>query len=304
MSEFIQERKLPLWKTVGEVLGSSVGNFFRFISIVWFPLLILSALNLGAILLLPDYLPKLMAAMSDPSGIGQVLLIGLGLVVFQALISSMIGVVWHRRVLLGEKPRGFIYFKIGKLEVSYFLYSFLIAIFIMLIAAVTGGIASAIIGAAAGGDSSQGGIVLASGIGLVGFIVMMFVGLRSILALPGVAVSQSSPIGTSWAITKGNCWRMFWGFFLLGVVYLILLQIGSGIAGVWGAGTEAQGVEVMKILQGQPANLNILLIYQGISFVVAMYFVMVFTSFLAVSYRHLSGGLHADAEQVFGDGEV
>lgn len=304
MSEFIQEQKLPLWSTIGEVLGGSISNFLRFVSIVWFPLLILAGLNVGGILLLPDYLPKLMAMMSDPSGIGQLLLIGLGLVVFQALISSMIGVVWHRRVLLGEKPRGFIYFKIGKLEVSYFLYSFLIVIFIVFIAAMTGGLASVIIGVTAESDSSQVGMLFGSGLGVVGFFFMMFVGLRSILALPAVAVSQSRPIRTSWAIAKGNCWRMFWGFFILGVVYLILMQIVSGIAGAWGAGTEAQGQEMMKILQGQPADLNMLLIYQAITFVVSIYFVMVFTTFLAVCYRHLSGGLNANAEQVFGDGEA
>ncbi|MBV1934430.1 MAG: hypothetical protein KUG59_07060 [Parvibaculaceae bacterium] len=304
MSEFIQERKLPLWKTVGEVLGSSVGNFLRFISIVWFPLLILTGMSLGSIVLLSDYLPKLTAMMTDPEGILQLVLVGLGLIIFQMLISSMICVVWSRRVLLDEKTRGFIYFKIGKLEVSYLLYSFLIMAFIMVIATVTGGVGGGIIGGTAGGDSSQVGIVLASGIGLVGFFFMMFVGLRSTLALPAVTVSQSSPMRSSWAITRGNCWRIFWGVFILGVVYLILLQIASSIAGVWGVGGEAQGLEMAKILQGQPADLNTLLIYQGISFLVSTYFMMLITSFLAVSYRHLSGGLHADAEQVFGDGEV
>lgn len=290
MSDFVQERKLPVMATVSEVLGGSFLHFFNLISIAWFPLILLFGVSLGAVYLTPTMVDP---TALNPSDMGEFLGVVLVAQIFQAFLYAMIAVVWHRRVLLGESPSGSIYLKFGKREIFFILYLLLIGVFAF---AIVGGAFALTFAAASAGGGSIGTVILP-----VSYVLFMFVYLRSILVLPAVAVSQSEPMRTSWAITRGNCWRLFWGFFLIGLVALIVFAVVFSITGlVSGGGFAMEGF--VKILTGQ-ADTSTLMLHQATNMIFSVYFMMVSITFLSVSYRHLSGDVNAatDAEAVFGE---
>ncbi|MBL4836009.1 MAG: hypothetical protein JKY34_00405 [Kordiimonadaceae bacterium] len=291
MSDFVQDRKLPVMATVSEVLGGSFLHFFNLISIAWFPLILLFGVSLGAVYVTPTMVDP---AALNPSDMGEFLGIALVAQIVQAFLYTMIAVVWHRRVLLGENPTGPIYLKFGKREIFFILYLLLIGVFAFVIVGGAFGLTFA--------TASVGGGLIGTVILPVGYILFMFVYLRSILVLPAVAVSQSKPLRTSWAITRGNCWRLFWGFFLIGLVALIVFAIVFIITGLVSGGGELGVQEYLKIFS-EKSDMSTIMTFQVTSMVFSVYFMMVGITYLSVCYRHLSGDVNAatDAEAVFGE---
>ncbi|MBL4836008.1 MAG: hypothetical protein JKY34_00400 [Kordiimonadaceae bacterium] len=291
MSGFVQERKLPVIETVSEVLRGSYAHFVDLVKAAWFPLVLLSALELGVV---PWDTNERGASVGGLTGISISGGIGWVSLICQALLYVMIAVVWHRRVLLGESPSGSIYFKFGRREIHFVLYALLIGLFAVVI---FGGVYG--LGIWRTGGRAFGSIwVVFLGCGLFTFVY-----LRSTLVFPAVALSQSEPWKTSWAITRGNCWRLFWGFFLIGVVTTIVVSILWFIAGlVSGNDLSVQQYSSMSAIN---SNVATLALYGAISVISSVYFMMVGVTFLSVSYRYLAGGedTQSDAEAVFGDAD-
>ena len=295
MPDFVQDRKLPVVATVSEVFGGSFLHFFNLLSIAWFPLALLLAMNIGVILLLPTA--------TDPSNAGAFAGSIFAFQIASIFLYAMVAVVWHRRVLLGENPSGPIYFKIGKREIFFILYLLLITLFAVLIVGVAAGLAVAVLGGLNLENATPGAIMSAGVVAVVGYVLFLYVYLRSALVLPAVAVGQKEPLRTSWAITKGNVWRLIGGFLVILLAYFVVSGIVFAVTSVFSSGSEMDMQGFMKILSGQ-ADTSTLLFYQIINMVFSVYLMMVSITYLSVCYRHLSDGVDASADAVFGDGKV
>ena len=291
MSELFLERKLPVIETVSEVLRGSFAHFVDLVRAAWFPLVLLSGLELGVV---PWDSNERGASVGGLTGVSM-LWGGVSVsLICQALLYVMIAVVWHRRVLLGESPSGSIYFKFGRREILFVLYALLIGLFA---AVIFGSIYGLGIGAS---QNRAFGIVL---VGPFGYGLFMFVYLRSALVFPAVALSLPEPWKISWAITKGNCWRLFWGFFLIGVVTSIVVSILWSVVGL--VGGDGLSVQQYSNISTTNSNAAQQILYGVITVISSTYFMMVGVTFLSVSYRYLSGGedTQSDAEVVFGDAD-
>lgn len=291
MSYFEQERKLPVIETVSEVLRGSFAHFVELVRAAWFPLILLSALELGVV---PWGTNERGTSVGGLTGISMFWGIGWVSLICQALLYVMIAVVWHRRVLLGESPSGSFYFKFGRREMLFAFYALLIGLFAVVIVGVVYGL-----GIWWSGGRTFGTIWVV----FFGYGLFMFVYLRSTLVFPAVALSQPEPWKISWAITKGNCWRLFWGFFLIGVVTSIVVSVLWSVVGL----VAGDGLSVQQYSNISTTNSNAAqqILYGVITVISSTYFMMVGVTFLSVSFRYLSGGedTQSDAEVVFGDAD-
>ena len=124
-----------------------------------------------------------------PAGAGEMFLLSL----FAVVSSLWIAVGWHRFVLTGETPPGFVPRWHGSEMLSYFGRSLLIGLLLIAIASVIGGLA---LGLAAQVPALTGMVVF----GLVGLCSYVF--FRLGLVLPAAALGQSLKLRESWDATK------------------------------------------------------------------------------------------------------
>lgn len=133
---------------------------------------------------------------------------GMGLSVILVLVVSLItgiwiAVAWHRYVLLGEVPTGYVPPFMGERMGQYFIKSLLIGLVLMVLGMILGMIVGLLFGR----------LMAASGVFVTLFLMavmvqvpMIFLGLRMAAALPGTALGQNPALMAGWQATAGE-WR-------------------------------------------------------------------------------------------------
>jgi hypothetical protein len=205
--------KLPVFETVGNAISYSLKNLVVMVKLCW--LWILAVIATGAIVfLLFVQGGSVYEGESEASGPPAAFFFAIlpVLAVYVAALYS-VAVGWHRRLLLGEEP-GWIYLRFGLRELGYLGYS--IAIFLV------GGL-GIFVGAAitAVGSGLPEGAAAPIGFAVIfaGVLAMFLVLARLHLVLPGVAVGdRRMSLKESFALTRGNGWRIVGGFLLIGLL--------------------------------------------------------------------------------------
>lgn len=145
-----------------------------------------------------------------------------------SLILSCVYVALTRASTLAdyEPPKLPFYFAFGGRELRYFivrlLYALLIIFATLILAAAGAGVAAF---AAAGFGAVEGeakALIVAptAAVGVLLFLVWLWVLLRFLPALPIAAVENRIAFGDAWKMTKGNFWRLL----LSGVMFLAILE--------------------------------------------------------------------------------
>lgn len=132
---------------------------------------------------------------------------GMGLGVVLVLVVSLItgiwiAVAWHRYVLLGEMPAGFVPPFMGERLGQYFIKSLLIGLVLMVLGMILGMIVGTLFGRLMMGGMLMGMLLMAVTVQ----VPMIFLGLRLAAALPGTALDQNPPLMAGWQATTGE-WR-------------------------------------------------------------------------------------------------
>lgn len=239
-------RKLPVFRSFGEVYAGVFTHFFELARAAWLPLALWVAVGLlagwwmnhamFAVLSDPTMTPEEMSK-AQTAAFMKIMPQFYGLIFLQFLLLPIAAVDFHRFVLLGERRRGVAGsgFDLGRKEWLYIWSSIkLFLLFVLLMLPVFGVLM--VVGAGASIFAGQGlenlnsgnlspaailAMVVAYGVALC---ALSMVSCRLALVLPHVALGNPSELRFIWDQTRGNSWRLV-GYFLLMVLSILLVMI-------------------------------------------------------------------------------
>ncbi len=164
------------------------------------------------------------------------------------LALTAFAVVWHRGILLGERPSGLVYLRIGKEEVRYFLLGLLLTAAILAPAIAVQQWAVAVAPHARGLFA----ILIMAGL-LAVLAATLTVVTRLTLVYPATAIGAFAlGFERSWRLTRGNTWRILGGAVLATLpwtaISMILNTMVKGLAVDPGGVTAAALVLAVEIV--------------------------------------------------------
>ncbi|WP_426032460.1 hypothetical protein [Cypionkella sp. TWP1-2-1b2] len=132
---------------------------------------------------------------------------GMGLGVVLVLVVSLItgiwlAVAWHRYVLLGEVPAGYVPPFMGERMGQYFIKSLLIGLVLVVLGMILGMVVGTLFGRLMMGGIFMSMLLIA----VMVQVPMIFLGLRMAAALPGTALGENPVLMAGWQATAGE-WR-------------------------------------------------------------------------------------------------
>lgn len=283
--------KLPLWKTICRAYSIFFDNFLDVLRASWLCIAVVVPLSMITQWIQLSWALKAMAGArpwlasqtpfpppppSAPIGM-MVLVYASGLLALLAGVS--IAVAWHRHIILGERP-GLSGSNVA--TISFWRYVAVgIALFLIALLPLLIGFLFLAPFAAAGGLKIQIWWVM---VPLLFYLVAIAIMLRLILLLPARAAGNWSPtFRDSWNRTRGNTWRLFWGFVACIVPPGLLIQIVSLIIfSLNGPGPGTIGAPL-------PVDDAFLTRFTAISAVIWAFYLLttpIAVGFLSLSYLH------------------
>ena len=138
-----------------------------------------------------------MGMMGGGMGLGVVLVL-----VVTLIIGIWIAGAWHRYVLLGEEPVGYVPPFMGERMGQYFIKSLLIGLVLLVLGMILG----MIVGTLFGRLMMDGPLMAMLLMAVLVQLPLIFLGLRMAAALPGTALGENPPFLAGWQATAGE-WR-------------------------------------------------------------------------------------------------
>lgn len=199
--------KIPVGKTIAYAYGFTFGNFLTVLGLSWAPLALMAV---AAYFTLPAYFSGMQAMLTtgDPSGLvtSSGLMVLFGIVAFAGFIMIYVGIA--RQALGLRNGPAFYYFS---LDAAF--WRLLLAYLLTIVIAMAGGILIAILAAILGIIFAP----LAAIVVIVSLFGLVYVMLRlTFLQAPLAVAEERGVVGRSWALGKGNFWRIF--AILLGIM--------------------------------------------------------------------------------------
>jgi hypothetical protein len=260
--------KLPVWKTVGEAYGVWARNFPALIRIAWLWLAIMAPIVFALMWWQAPHMAEIMmnarTGAPDPSPADTVMMQVFNGIVLIPILSS-IAVAWHRLLLRGEQVSG-PYVRLDAVVIGYAVLFFIIGF----MPAVPQYLGQLYLAATQPEGASEIDLTasLLGGLGGIASLVIWFFACRLFMVLPAKALDRKDvTVGVSWAATTGNSWRLFWGYLLCLLPFMLF---GSGLA-LW-------------LLFGSPTRTSYAAISAVLSLLWAL-FGMVAVGFLSLAYR-------------------
>jgi hypothetical protein len=215
--------KLPVFKAIGMTFAFVVSNWLDILKIVWLPIVLL----IGAYaLIMPGYMASFAGFMqtgSQPSPeeaaqiFGSVLPLAFGLLLVSMAFNMIVFAGILKLVIRGEKPSLPFYIGFGGDEwrlLATWVLVFLIFFGAQIAFALVTGVVTFALGAA--------GAIVALVLMLVYFVGLIWMCVRLSLATAATVGASTIGIGPSWSASKGNAWRLFFYWFIWGIIFAIL----------------------------------------------------------------------------------
>lgn len=139
------------------------------------------------------------------------------------VISLWIAVAWHRYVLLGEMPAGWVPVMRGGLMLGYFGRSILLALIVIIAAAVMSTVSAVVL-------VLLGPMVAVGGSMVLTMATAFYLFYRLCAILPGGAVGKPVTLGEAWAATRGTGGTIL-SLVILSVLALLIVQIPTMLSG-------------------------------------------------------------------------
>jgi hypothetical protein len=223
--------KIPVGETISGAYGFAFAGFLTVLGTVWFPYLLLLAIDGGAIYLIaPDLPAQVMHGNIDTSFIYSLHRVRGIFTLASFIISAMISVGLQQRAQGLVQGPTFFFFSLGasvwRMLGAYFL-AFVALIFISLI---TGVVATLLCVAAINYVPHAGGIAIAVVLGVAAFCWVIYACVRLTFFLPAVVVAEQD-IGLirAWELGGGNFWR------IIAVAFVVFVPVLVGLSLVWQA---------------------------------------------------------------------
>ena len=303
-------RKLPVFRSVGEVFSGVFAHFFQLLRMAWLPIviwLVISGvsniwISSADMPFTPEELEAMMAGNADPTvaetaraRMQALMPYVYGLIFVEYCFLSIIAVGFHRFVLLGETGRGWggSGLSVGRPELLYIWSIIKLGLLYVLALIVIALVAVSISFALGERDVVQTGALggrtihpMAAVILIVGILALMPVFARLFLVMPHVALGNRSQLREIWGRTQGNGWRLV-GYFLVviltvGIASTVLILSAYAILGLRLIPTPE---EIAAMQNGWTQTL--------LHFVIGIPFWLVWTmltiTMLSVAYREIVG---------------
>lgn len=287
-------RKLPVFRSVGEVFSGVTRHYFQLLIAAWPCLLLVAVLSIGGVMFLVDvgYFELIAAASRGeqpgqmPEGMREILTVRNGVLFFLLVLGNLLllalaAVRWHRFVLFGEGA-GSDHYRILRGEDGTYIWTVLklvvVSFGLLFLFAVPLGVFTVV------GDVLVLQIVA----------VLLMVGvwlwtatiyLRVSLALPDAAIGGGGSIGKVFDATSGNGWRLL-GYAVL--IMLAMLVLNLVVSLVLQAGFVALGGGSPEQVFSSE-NLIPLIVLGIVNFAFYLYFTMIQITMLSVAYREIVG---------------
>jgi hypothetical protein len=238
--------KLPVFRTFGNAVGFTFGNFFTIFRLAWLPFAAMLGAMFGIGYFLTDMMTKspLGTPMIDPltvnDHIEQFVFLEITMILLQAIVVAAVAVSIHRVILFGDrKPGQYFNFAFGKTEFLYVIMGLLTA---LLVIAIMGTLFAPVIYLASNGDFagffaqfknwpanapkfiSGGAFGWLMGAYSVGWLIVVYFMLRLAIWPPSVVATGRLSPAEPWRLTRGNVWRFIGLFALVALcLYAIIL---------------------------------------------------------------------------------
>ncbi|MDZ4311818.1 MAG: hypothetical protein U1A24_14830 [Cypionkella sp.] len=187
-------------------------------------------------------------ASSGVAGMGSGMGLGVILVLVVSLITGIwIAVAWHRYVLLGEEPVGYVPPFMGERMGSYFVKSLLIGLVLMVLGMILGMVVGLLFGRLMAASGMFVAMLLMAAMVQV---PMIFLGLRMAAALPGTALGANPPLMAGWQATEGEWRPLLQLAVLMALALWVVNLIGWFVFG--GIGVMAQ---LWQLIAGWPVTM-------------------------------------------------
>ncbi len=258
--------KLPVFDLAGQAYRTVFQNFGPLLQMAWFPLAILAVGHFVAIMLIGQTLIDTPAGETPPMS-PILAATQLGLALIDMVVGASIAVIWHRFVLLGEKPATGPHLRLDRRVWSYLGYGFLMGLGFVAAIAIPVAVQAAVLFAMGHNFSGQGSLPLAP-VALFMFFAGLFVLIRLTPYFPGIALGHPVTMADVWAKTQGNFWRLFGGGLLTALPPGLV--VGS-IAAIGSAWALPGGVFALAVVEAVFGPLQALLTVFGIGFISLAY---------------------------------
>ncbi|MBA4210517.1 MAG: hypothetical protein C0454_13400 [Parvibaculum sp.] len=280
-------RKLPVFRSAGEVFSGVTRHFFELVRVAAAPLLLMVALAVAGIFIfmqsaLGEWYMQILRMIAEPEQVPGpppfTFVTFVGILIYFLIYLGLFAaaaVRWHRFVLFGEKPGAGTPSLGGGLDLGYFMV-ILKLFFAVIFAAIPVWGAMAVV--AGFGVRAPGAVTLFGGIAIfVLFILLVMLIARISLALPDSAVGGGGSLGAMFDRSKGNGWRLI-GYHLLIALGLTLVSFIYSM--------------VLGLLPLEPTQGNIpvfLIVLVLLNIPLQLFTSMIGVTSLSVAYREIVG---------------
>jgi hypothetical protein len=291
-------KKIPVGQVIAETYRFTFAGLEKVIALVWLPTIVLTVADYFA---KGAYLPAMAAALEtgDNSQLGPTFAAQLGFAVFTLIVRAVIAVAICREILAPLKRPLFLRFSLGRMELRVVGAMFglgalmvLAVVLCMIAGTVLGG---TIAGSAGGVAPAQVAFGMAILIGVVVVPLLIYVFMRlGALLVPAAVVEGGLGLERSWALLKGNVWRMIGVSLAVSVPAILVLAVVQGLA----MGSDSVG-PTFDSAGGMPALFRYMAItfrqtaahlplLEGLDFIVAPFFYGLIFSAPAFAYKALA----------------
>jgi membrane-anchored glycerophosphoryl diester phosphodiesterase (GDPDase) len=220
------EKSLPFWRTVGQAYIIWARNLAEVIRISWLWLLLMTPVLFAIIWFVSPYLFEVMQAASAggvmPRPSGFVLLVqAIETLVMLPMVAS-IAVAWHRLVLRDEHVTERAYLRLDRVVLVYAALLLLVRLLYTLPSYLNDMFA----GTAT--DAETMSWLLPTLLIFLLMIVGFYVVARLSVILPALALEHDDiTLGRVWKETRGNGWKLFWGYILCTIPIFAVASAGG-----------------------------------------------------------------------------
>jgi len=222
------EKSLPFWRTVGQAYIIWASNLAQVIRISWLWLLLMTPVLFAISWFIAPSLSELTQAasarevMPRPSGF-DLLVQAIETLVMLPMVAS-IAVAWHRLVLRDERVTGRAYLRLDRVVLVYAALLLLVKLLFTLPSYLNDMFAGTVTDAETMSTLLPNLLIFL--LGIVGFYVVA----RLSVILPARALERDDiTLGRVWEETRGNGWKLFWGYILCTIPILAV----AGAGGWW-----------------------------------------------------------------------
>jgi hypothetical protein len=288
-------RKLPVFRSVREVLSGVTRHYFQLLAAAWPAIFILIAASgvtvwnyyssgyFEAAMTVQDQsdIAQLEALQREIySGANGFLILLMTLI--SAVASAVAAVRWHRLVLLGEGTSGSRRnIKFVRVEDGAYIGAVIKIALVAIVALLLIGALVAVPVMLLGAENIQGILSLVIAVlAVAAYFWLISLFMRLMLALPDASVGQGGRLRAVFKASAGNGWRMLGLALLLGVVTIIGLMVVLFLLGL-----------AIGLLHRADDGVSIVAIIGGVVVYIAayLYFLMTQVTMLSVAYREIIG---------------